>query len=249
MPGKAAKVVITERQQAILWQMSRSTTIAYRLRQRAQIILLAFEGQLNQDIESLVELGHDSVGHWRRKWQDNFERLTLIEGLEEPADLRRAIEEVLSDEQRSGRTPTFTAEQLTQIFAVACEAVEDCGRPVARWTQREIRDEVVKRGIVESISLSHLCVLLGEAQLQPHKSRYWLNTKEKDPAVFDEQVRTVCACYAEAPRLMAEFDTHTVCVDEMTSIQALERIAPEKKCVPARKSASSPNISVMEPCA
>lgn len=43
----------------------------------------------------------------------------------------------LSDEQRSGRSTTFTAEQLTNIFAVFCEAVEESGRPVARWTQRK----------------------------------------------------------------------------------------------------------------
>ena len=215
--------------------MSRSATIAFRLRQRAQIILLAFAGRLNEQIEPIVELGHDQVGKWRRRWQQAFEQLTLIEGLEEPADLKRAIEAVLSDEPRSGRPPTFTAEQLTLIFAVACEAVEDSGRPVARWTQREIIDEVVKRGIVESISTSHLSDLLAEAQLQPHKSRYWLNTKEKDQDVFDEQVRTVCDSYAAAPVLMAQFDTHTVCVDEMTGIQALERIAPKKKMRPGQE--------------
>jgi hypothetical protein len=38
---------------------------------------------------------------------------------------------------------------------VACEAVEESGRPVARWTQREMIDEVVQRGIVKSISTSH----------------------------------------------------------------------------------------------
>jgi len=26
--------------------------------------------------------------------------------------------------------------------------------------------------------------------LQPHKSRYWLNTKETDPEVFKQQVQT-----------------------------------------------------------
>ncbi len=136
MSGKVAEVLISERQQAILEQMSRSATIAFRLRQRAQIILLAFEGRLNEQIEPIVELGHDQVGKWRRRWQQAFEQLTLIEGLEEPADLKRAIEAVLSDEPRSGRPLTFTAEQLTLIFAVACEAVEDSGRPGARWTQR-----------------------------------------------------------------------------------------------------------------
>lgn len=242
MPGKAAKVVITERQQDVLLTMSRSVTISSQLKQRARIILLGFEGRLNSEIEDIVGLGRDAVGRWRRRWQQEFERLTLVEGLEEPADLRRAIQAVLSDEQRSGRPCDFNAEQLTMIFAVACEAVEESGRPVARWTQREIIDEVVQRGIVKSISTSHLSTLLAEAQLQPHKSRYWLNTKETDPEVFKQQVQTVCECYLQAPQLLAQFDTHTVCIDEMTSIQALERIAPKKRCGPVRKSGSSSNI-------
>lgn len=241
MPGQAAKVIITERQQDILRQLSRSVTIAFQLRQRARIILLGFEGRLNSEIEDVVVLGHDAVGRWRRRWQQEFERLTLVEGLEEPADLRRAIEDVLSDEQRSGRPCEFTAEQLTMIFAVACEAVEESGRPVARWTQREIIDECIQRGIVKSISTSHLSTLLAEARLQPHKSRYWLNTKETAPEVFNEQVRTVCDCYLQAPQLLAQFDTHTVCIDEMTGVQALERIAPKKRCDPVGKSGSSSN--------
>ena len=248
MSGKAARVVITERQQVVLQQLSRSTTVAFRLRQRAHLILLAFEKRLNRDIAETVQLGTNQVGAWRKRWQQEFERLTLIEGIEEPVELRRAIEDVLTDEQRSGRPTTFTAEQLTMIFAVACEAVEESGRPVARWTQREIIDEVIKRGIVNSISTSHMSTLLAEAQLQPHKSRYWLNTKEKDPAVFEQQMQTVCDCYQRAPELLAQFDTHTVCMDEMTSIQALERIAPKKRCVPVRKSGSNTNTSGMARC-
>lgn len=42
----------------------------------------------------------------------------------------------------------------------------------------------------------------------------------------------VCACYHEAPRLWAEDGIHTVSVDEMTGIQALERIAPTKPMRP-----------------
>jgi transposase len=168
--------------------------------------------------------------------------------LEAPAHLRRAITDVLTDEQRSGRPTTFTAEQLAMIFAIACEAVEESGRPVARWTQREIIDEVVKRSIVASISTSHLSTLLAEAHLQPHKSRYWLNTKEKDPEVFDRQLRTVCECYQQAPELLAQFDTQTVCMDEMTGIQALERIAPKKTCGPARKNGSNLNTPATARC-
>ena len=48
MPGKAAKITITERQQEILQTFSRSVTAPSRLRQRASIIVLAFDGLLNQ---------------------------------------------------------------------------------------------------------------------------------------------------------------------------------------------------------
>jgi hypothetical protein len=68
--------------------------------------------------------------------------------------------------------------------------------------------------------------LLRQTDLQPHKSTYWLNTKEKDPAVFRRQVKEVCQTYLQAPDLLANDNTHTISVDEMCGIQALQRIAP-----------------------
>src|SRR5204862_1188719 len=44
-----------------------------------------------------------------------------------------------------------------------------------------------------------------------------------------------CACYLEAPRQLAEEGTHTVSVDEMTGIQALERIAATKPMRPGQE--------------
>jgi len=41
-------------------------------------------------------------------------------------------------------------------------------------------------------------------------------------------VETVCECYLEAPKRFEEEGERTVSVDEMTGIQALERIAPSK---------------------
>lgn len=64
MSGKAASVVITERQQVVLQQLSVATTVAYRLRQRAKIILLTFERQLNREVAAIVSLGMDQVGAW-----------------------------------------------------------------------------------------------------------------------------------------------------------------------------------------
>jgi transposase len=50
---------------------------------------------------------------------------------------------------------------------------------------------------------------------------------------FEQQVVVVCACYQEAPRRWQEEGIHTVSVDEMTGIQALERIAPTKPMKPS----------------
>ena len=61
--------------------------------------------------------------------------------------------------------------------------------------------------------------------LKPHQSRYWLNANPADPEAFREQVSKVCEVYQQAPAKAAEDGTHTISVDEMTGIQALERIA------------------------
>jgi hypothetical protein len=70
--------------------------------------------------------------------------------------------------------------------------------------------------------------------LQPHRSRYWLNAQPADPVAFAQQVVEVCACYQAAPALREEAGIHTVSTDEMTGIQALERIAPAKPMRPGR---------------
>jgi transposase len=225
MSGKAAKVLCTEKQQNVLRQIRRSTTAPRRLVQRTGVILMAFTGLLNVDIAREIRLARKQVGLWRRRWQQSFDALVAIECCESRAALHRAIEDVLTDAPRSGSTGTFTAEQVTQILAVACEPPEQSGRPIDRWTHRELADEVVGRGIVSSISASQVGRYLAQAELQPHRRKYWLNTKEKDPEVFEQQVQIVCQTYLEAPYLYFQQNTHTVSVDEMPSIQALERIA------------------------
>jgi transposase len=230
MPGKAAKVWITERQQPILIELSKSLTESQLVVQRATIVLRAFEGQLNEQIAVEIGLGPGQVGVWRRRWQAAWEELTALE-CREPRRLREAIREVLRDAPRSGSPGTFTAEQVTQILALACEPPENSGRPITHWTRKELHAEVLKRGIAQ-ISESQVGRYLKQAALQPHRRKMWLNTKEKDPAVFEEQVKTVCQTYQEAPRRAAQDGTRTVCVDEMTGLQALERVAPDKRPQP-----------------
>jgi hypothetical protein len=235
MPGSAAKVVITERQQVVLRKMSTAPTVAKRLVQRATIILLAFAGWTNEDLAGRVGLERHQVGLWRRRWQRAFNDLVRIECTEDSAaTLRHAIEAVLTDEPRPGSPGKFTAEQITLLFALACEPPEKSGLPITHWTGAELAAEAIHRGLVESISVSQVNRLLREAERQPHRSRYWLNTTEKDPEQFQAQVQIVCACYHDAPQLYFHHDTHTISVDEMTGIQALERMATTLPMKPGR---------------
>jgi len=235
MPGSAAKVVISERQQAILQTLSRASTVAKCLVQRATIILLAFAGLDNRDIASQVGLERHQIGLLRRRWQQAFPKLIRIECLETAGALRQAIEKLLRDQPRPGCPGKFTAEQITLILSVACEPPEKSGRPITHWTIAELTDEVIQRGIVAAISPAQVGRYLREAELQPHRSRYWLNTTEKDPTLFQAQVETVCACYQDAPGLFHYHDTHTLSVDEMTGIQALERVAATLPMHPGRQ--------------
>jgi transposase len=70
--------------------------------------------------------------------------------------------------------------------------------------------------------------------LKPHLSQYWLNPKWDDPQQAQQQIEDLCACYLAAPQRWEEEHVHTVSTDEMTGIQALERIAPTKPTGPGR---------------
>lgn len=121
MPGKAAKVIVTEKQQAILQAHSKSRSVCVSLAQRSTIILLAFDGHNNEAIEALVGLQHDAVGRWRRRWRDNWERLIDIECTQPRHVLEAEITKLLSDLHRTGRKPRVTEQQQVAIFKTACE--------------------------------------------------------------------------------------------------------------------------------
>lgn len=230
MPGKAAKVKVSERQLDILQELSRSRTAARGIVQRASILVLGVQGLKNEQIAAEVGLIRRQVGLWRRRWRDAWDSLCVWE-CTEPHRLREAILDVLADAPRPGCPATFNAEQVAEILAVACESPKLSGRPINRWTHVELRDEVVKRKIVESISAVQVGRFLREAALQPHRSKMWLNTTEKNAEKFQREAAKVCETYLDAPR-MAVDGAHTVSVDEATSLQAIERNAPDKPVQP-----------------
>jgi len=162
MGSRAAEIVVTERQRGLLekWVRNRAGT-PYRLIERCSIVLMSADGVPN--VEQGRRLGADQqrARRWRRRWFEAQDRLAAAE--EKGAtdkDLGKLLVELLSDRPRAGVTPTFSAEQLTKIIAIACERPEESSRPVTHWTPKELADEAIKRGVVESISPRHVDRLL-----------------------------------------------------------------------------------------
>jgi len=227
MAGTAAKIIISDRQQILLNEFSKSRTVGQGVVQRATIVLLGFAGLLNEEIALQVGLNRQQVGIWRQRWRDAWHSLCVWE-CTQPHRLREAILDVLSDAPRPGAPATFTAEQVALIVALACEPPELSGRPIDHWTLRELRDEAITRKIVAAISVSQVGRFLQQAAVQPHRKKMWLNTTEKDPQKFQAEVENVCRTYLEVSAQASANGTHTVSVDEATSLQAIERNAPDK---------------------
>ena len=224
-------LILGAQEKAELERLTRRHSAPQRLVQRAHIILLAGENQTVPVIAATLHLCANTV----RKWIERYTHPTCptensptqpTAALPPPSALGR-----LADAPRSGRPDTFTAEQFCTLIALACEKPEDHGRPITHWTARELKDQAVQQGLVPSISVRHLNRLLAAVDLQPHRSRYWLNAKP-DPQKEDT-IRALCQVYQQAPDAARRGEL-TFSVDEMTGIQALARIAPDHPMQPGQ---------------
>ena len=138
----------------------RAHTTGQQLALRARIILAAADGRNNCQIARDLDVDVETVRLWRGRWL-GLQPIGL-------ADL--SVADRLTDAPRAGRAPRFTAEQTCRIVALACEAPSQSGRPISRWSQREIAAAVVKRGIVDAISPRHAARLLNRGISSPSAS-------------------------------------------------------------------------------
>ena len=69
MPNpKPTPIVLSDLERDCLESISRCTSKPYRLLQRAQLILLAAQGQSNTAIAEQLHLGRPRVREWRNRW-------------------------------------------------------------------------------------------------------------------------------------------------------------------------------------
>lgn len=161
-PLIAAPLNLSESEKADLEKLLRRSSTSQQIALRAKIILRASMGEGHGEISRALGITKDTSRLWRNRWL-------------ELRDIEMSVQEKLEDAARSGKPATFTIEQLTQLYALACDPPEKHGRPISHWTPRELADELIQQKIVESISPRHVGRLLAEADLKPHQSGYWLH--------------------------------------------------------------------------
>jgi transposase len=98
------------------------TTKDVRLRQRAQVVLLAAEkGLVATEIGAIVRLSEESVRRWLKRY-----RAEGIEGLK--------------DAPRPGMTPVVTPEYRAQLVETVRRRPRSLGQPFSLWTCQRLAD-------------------------------------------------------------------------------------------------------------
>ena len=136
------RINLTAHETNRLEQLIRKSTAPQNQVKRAKIILMADgEGQSNLVIAERLDTTLANVTTWTKRWIDRA---------------LDSIEERLSDLPRPGSPGKITPEQWCQIMAVCCTHPKEYGYPISHWSGPELAREVIRQGIVESISVSHL---------------------------------------------------------------------------------------------
>jgi putative transposase len=144
---RPTRVCLTDAERQELDTLVRRHTTPQQLALRARIVLAAADGFNHAQIARQEGVSLDTARLWRRRWLATA-----------PADASAPspVATRLRDLPRPGAPAHFTAEQFCQLTALACEIPEGSDRPISQWSQREIAEEAIQRGIFESISPRHV---------------------------------------------------------------------------------------------
>ena len=200
--SQAVRIVLQGTQKRRLKKIANAHKSEQRMAVRAKIVLLAGLAQNNCEIAEELGVDVKTARKWRGRYSQNG-----LEGLD--------------DEYRSGRPFRFDATARYELFtAVVGEPPE----PYSTWSLDLLAKHLVDAKLVGSISIETISYWLRTADVKPHRVRGWLNSKDPN---FREKRDRIVDLYSNPPP-----DGELLCVDEKTSIQAVERIRQDQPVGP-----------------
>lgn len=119
--------------------------------QRAWILLLADKGKTDEEISDLINVSPRTVERTRANY------------------VTKDLETAIHDDPRTGQPKKLSDRQEAHVIAIACSDPPE-GRDY--WTIELLRDEAVKRGVIDSVSTEPIRVLLKKHNLKPWQKKH-----------------------------------------------------------------------------
>lgn len=127
------------------------------------------------------------------------------------------------DAARSGRPREISALERVAIEQLACSEPSGVGLEMTHWSTRSLAKVAMQQGLVSHIAHSTVSLILRNADLQPHRHRYWITPTLNE--TFLEQASRVLWIYERIGTLKAQNEI-ALALDEKPNIQALQRSRP-----------------------
>ena len=121
---------------------------------------------------------------------------------------------------------------VIQVKAVACELPYERGIPLSRFSLAEIKQEIIRRGVVASIGQTTIWRWLSEDAIRPWSHRSWVFPRDPQFRLKGGRVLDLYAGVWQNKPLSD--DQYVICADEKTSIQARRRCHPTLPPAPGR---------------
>lgn len=215
---------LTFLEKEILLKIVNASTTSKSIFQRAEIILNVDERKSKYFIMNRLKIRWQTVQKWVNRWikyKSEFSKVNEdVEHLNHK--LQKLILHCLKDAPRSGSPSKFLPEQLIQVMHLACTKPESINIPLSHWSSRTLAEQIMKMNIIPKISHERVAFFLKKAELKPHRSRYWLNSRTRNSIDYDERIKEICVLYKNAIALHKN-GVHVISIDEKSGIQAIER--------------------------
>ena len=176
---------VSEEEHKTLGQMARSHTLGAGVVRRAQIVLHALEGLKAPEISARMDLGGKTVRHWLQRFNARG-----LQGLEEDV--------------RSGRPPTYSAEQRSAVINAALTRPADLGLPFACWTLDRLVVYLSQQGI--AMRRSRISEIFIQEGLKWRHEETWFGTRV-DPDFAQKRGRSSSSTRPRRPTASSSAST------------------------------------------
>jgi transposase/transcriptional regulator with XRE-family HTH domain len=192
-PKALLELTEDERDQLQRWARRRKSSQALALRSR--IVLACAAGSDNKTVAAELGCAQATVGKWRARFVEH-----RLDGL--------------TDEERPGRPPSITAEQVEDVVVTTLESVP---ANATHWSRSKMAER-------SGLSKSTIGRIWKAFELKPHRAEGF---KLSNDPLFVEKVYDVVGLYLNPPEAAV-----VLSVDEKSQMQALARSQPAFPMMP-----------------